>query len=105
MKEGHTCYRPRRKGERKRKSVRGCIIGHDIAVLHLVVVNKGENDIEGLTDEPRAKRLGPKRVTKIRKLFGLEAPKKTETGIEPKADEVRHFVIRREITKEGQKSR
>merc|ERR1712028_315512 len=34
-KKGHKAYRPRRAGERKRKSVRGCIVGQDIAVLNL----------------------------------------------------------------------
>ena len=28
-------YRPRRTGERKRKSVRGCIVGSDLSVLNL----------------------------------------------------------------------
>lgn len=27
LKKGMSCYRPRRSGERKRKSVRGCIVG------------------------------------------------------------------------------
>jgi len=40
LAEGTTCFRPRRKGERRRKSVRGCIVGPDISVVHLVVVKK-----------------------------------------------------------------
>jgi small subunit ribosomal protein S6e len=43
--EGHSCYRPRRTGERKRKSVRGCIVGMDLSVLALSIVKKGDNDI------------------------------------------------------------
>lgn len=35
-------YRPRRKGERKRKSVRGCIVDSNLTVLNLVIVKKGE---------------------------------------------------------------
>lgn len=31
----------RKTGERRRKSVRGCIIGQDISVLNLVIVKKG----------------------------------------------------------------
>lgn len=69
MGEGHSCYRPRRKGERKRKSVRGCIVGADLSVLSLVVVRQGEQHIPGLTDNTVPKRLGPKRANKIRKLF------------------------------------
>jgi len=93
--DGHSCYRPRRTGERKRKSVRGCIVGPDIAVLSLVVVKQGEQGIPGLTENVLPKRLGPKRATKIRKFFNLS-----------KEDDVRKFVIRREVTskkKEGAK--
>jgi len=91
LAEGTTCYRPRRKGERKRKSVRGCIVGADIAVVHLVIVKKGDEEVEGLTDKYIPRRLGPKRASKIRKLFNLS-----------KEDDVRKYVIRREITpKEG----
>ena len=68
---GHSCYRPRRTGERKRKSVRGCIVAMDLAVLALSVMKQGEEEIPGLTDKVLPKRLGPKRATKIRKFFGL----------------------------------
>eukprot|EP00606_Chrysophyceae_sp_TOSAG23-5_P000194 GSChrysophyteH2.ASY1.ANO1.491.1 assembled CDS len=71
LKEGNSCYRARREGERKRKSVRGCIVGPDISVINLVVKKKGDADIEGLTDSSTPKRLGPKRANKIRKLFNL----------------------------------
>lgn len=43
-----SCFRPRREGHKKRKSIRGCIIGQDIAVLSLSVVKKGEKEIPGL---------------------------------------------------------
>ena len=36
-------YRPRRKGTRKRKSVRGCITSSDLAVMQLVVTKKGDD--------------------------------------------------------------
>jgi small subunit ribosomal protein S6e len=42
-----------------------------LAVLSLVVVKQGENEVAGLTDVTHPKRLGPKRATKIRKFFGL----------------------------------
>jgi len=95
LSEGHSCYRIRRTGERKRKSVRGCIVGADIAVLSLVIVKQGDNPVPGLTENVLPKRLGPKRATKIRKFFNLT-----------KEDDVRKFVIRREVTskkKEGAK--
>merc|ERR1712072_1327182 len=86
LSAGHSCYRPRKTGERKRKSVRGCIVAMDLAVLALAVVKQGDNDIPGLTDTVHPKRLGPKRATKIRRFFGLS-----------KEDDVRKFVIRREV--------
>jgi len=88
---GNSCFRPRRTGERRRKSVRGCIVGSDIGVLSLVIVKKGAEDLPGLTDREVPRRLGPKRASKIRKLFNLK-----------KEDDVRKYVIRRELpTKEG----
>jgi small subunit ribosomal protein S6e len=95
LSDGHSCYRIRRTGERKRKSVRGCIVGPDIAVLSLVIVKKGDNEIPGLTENTLPKRLGPKRATKIRRFFNLN-----------KKDDVRKYVIRRSVTsakKEGAK--
>ena len=50
-------------------------------------VKKGDGEIPGLTDKSEPKRLGPKRATKIRRFFGLS-----------KEDDVRRFVIRREVT-------
>jgi len=75
-----------RKGERYRKSCRGCIISHQIAVLHMIIVKKGDEEIAGLTDNQIPRRLGPKRASKIRKLFALA-----------KEDDVRKYVIRREL--------
>merc|ERR1719439_194080 len=87
LKKGSKCYRQRRTGEMKRKSVRGCIVSHDLSVLNLVVVKKGDATIPGLTDTEKPIRLGPKRVSKIRKLFNLD-----------EGDDVRKFVVRRKIT-------
>jgi small subunit ribosomal protein S6e len=72
LSAGHSCYRPRRTGERKRKSVRGCIVSSDLSVLNLVIVKKGDNELPGLTDQDKPSRLGPKRASKIRKLFVRE---------------------------------
>merc|ERR1712217_633119 len=88
FKKGMSCYRERRNGCRKRKSVRGCVVGPDLAVLSLVIAKKGKEEIPGLTDDQRPRRLGPKRASNIRKLFNLE-----------KKDDVRHFVVRREAGK------
>merc|ERR1711879_335098 len=53
----------------------------------------GAEEIPGLTDDNKPRRLGPKRASNIRKLFNLE-----------KKDDVRQFVVRRE-TKEGGKKK
>merc|ERR1712141_318262 len=91
MGKGHSTYRPRKTGERKRKSVRGCIVDSNLSVLNLVIVKKGDNDIPGLTDRVVPRRLGPKRAGKIRKLFNLQ-----------KEDDVTQYIIRRPVpTKEG----
>ena len=72
LSKGKSCYRPRRKGERKRKSVRGCIVGSDLSVMNLAITQQVEAGIEGLTDGQVPARLGPKRANKIRKFFKLE---------------------------------
>merc|ERR1712054_479455 len=92
MRKGSKCYRQRRTGEMKRKSVRGCIVSQDLSVLNLVLVKKGEADVPGLTDDQKPIRLGPKRASKLRKLFNLTAE-----------DDVRKFVVRRSITTKGGK--
>ncbi|XP_035723137.1 40S ribosomal protein S6-like isoform X2 [Vespa mandarinia] len=94
LSKGHSCYRPRRDGERKRKSVRGCIVDANLSVLALVIAKKGEQEIPGLTDTQVPRRLGPKRASKIRKLFNLS-----------KEDDVRQFVVKRPVQKEGKKER
>lgn len=92
FRTGMKCFRPRRTGEKKRKSVRGAIVGPDLSVLNLVLVKKGDQDVPGLTDSKGSRRLGPKRASKIRRLFNLA----------PEAD-VCPYVVRREI--EGRKKK
>jgi len=94
FKDGMPCFRLRRRGQAKRKSVRGCIVGPDLSVLSLVISKKGEADIPGLTDSDKPRRLGPKRAGKIRKLFNL-----TE-----KEDDVRKYVIHRKLTDKKSKA-
>merc|ERR1712055_1184469 len=95
LKKGTTCYRPRKDGERKRKSVRGCIVDGNLSVLNMAVIKKGEAEIPGLTDNTIPRRLGPKRASKIRKLFNLS-----------KEDNVCQYVIKRPLpAKEGKKQK
>jgi len=90
----HKCYRPRRKGERKRKSVRGCVVDANLSVLACVITKRGEQDIDGLTNKTIPRRLGPKRANHIRKLFNLS-----------KEDDVRKYAVKRPLTKESKKPR
>jgi small subunit ribosomal protein S6e len=92
LKKGQSGYAPSRTGERKRKSVRGCIVNHGLSILNFVIARKGEGEIEGLTDKQIPRRLGPKRASKIRSLFNLQSN-----------DPVTQYVIRREIKKDGKK--
>lgn len=86
FRTGMKCFRPRRAGERKRKSVRGAIVGPDLSVLNLVMVRQGPADVPGLTGGEKPRRLGPKRASNIRKLFDLG-----------RDADVRKYVVRRKI--------
>lgn len=69
----------------------------DLSVLNLVIVKKGVSDLPGLTDTEKPRMRGPKRASKIRKLFNLG-----------KEDDVRKYVntYRRTFTnKKGKKIR
>jgi small subunit ribosomal protein S6e len=92
MKARTQSYRPKRTGERKRKSVRGCICGPDLCVIALKVLEKGPGEVAGLTDQERERRLGPKRAGKIRKQYALR-----------RQDDLTKYVVRREV-KSGDKT-
>jgi small subunit ribosomal protein S6e len=51
-------------------------------------MKKGDAEIPGITDGDKPRRLGPKRASTIRKTFALR-----------KTDDVRKYVVRREIKK------
>ncbi|CAD7682132.1 unnamed protein product [Nyctereutes procyonoides] len=80
LSKGHSFYRPRRTGERKSKSVRGCI-----------------KDILGLTDTTVPRRLGPKRASRIRKLFNLSKEDDVCQYVKPrtKAPKIQRLVTPR----------
>jgi small subunit ribosomal protein S6e len=102
LRLGGTTFKPRRTGERKRKSVRGCITGPDLAVIALRVVVKGEQELEGkkkdqpvvITGKDHANRLGKKRRNRIIKFYALD-----------KKDDITKYVVRRtyeKTNKEGE---
>ncbi|KAK7816757.1 hypothetical protein U0070_009282, partial [Myodes glareolus] len=47
----HSCYRARRTGERKHRSVCGRIVDAMLSALNLVIIQQEEKDIPGLTDQ------------------------------------------------------
>lgn len=94
LKKGSPCYRGHRDGERRRKSVRGSIVGPDMSVLSLQIVKKGDGELPGLTDKVFPIKFGPKRASKIRKLFNLS-----------KSDDVTKYVIRRKKIKKGKEGK
>ncbi|KAH7423230.1 hypothetical protein KP509_12G045400 [Ceratopteris richardii] len=98
FKGGTSCFRGygRRKGEQRRKSVRGCIVSPDLSILNLVIVKQGEQHLSGLTDTEKPRMRGPKRAGKIRKLFNLS-----------RDDDVRKYVntYRRTFTSSTDKKR
>jgi small subunit ribosomal protein S6e len=74
---------------RRRRSIRGCICGPDLAVIALRVIKKGDKDIDKVTNVERPNRLGKKRAQNIRSFFNLDKKK----------DDVREYVNHRKITK------
>ncbi|KAK7412360.1 hypothetical protein VNO78_03815 [Psophocarpus tetragonolobus] len=91
VEDGTPCFRGcgRRNGERRGKSIRGSIVSPDLSVLNLVIVKKGENDLPGLTDLEKPRLRGPKRASKIRKLFDLS---KEDDGKRSKAPKIQRLV-------------
>ena len=70
------CFHPRKKGERRRKTVRGNMISEDIVQINCKVVKKGEKSLE---------ELFPKKEKPEEK----KAPEKVEEKPEEKGEEVK----------------
>lgn len=62
----------------------------NMVLIYIRLYIVGEKDIPGLTDNTDPRRLGPKRASRIRKLFNLS-----------KEDDVRQYVVRKPLSKEG----
>lgn len=98
LSPGAAGYRAKRTGERKRKSVRGCIVGPDIKSLSVTIAKKGEQQIPGLTDTTVPRRLGPKRANNIRKLYGIEKQ-------EGKDQSITTALVKKNVTRRTFKSK
>ncbi len=95
MRKSRTGIHPHSsKDQRIRRTAMGCIVSDRIVSLCLTIVKHGNLPIQGIdscnhikigvTNTTRPKQLGPKRATKIRKLFDLD-----------KFDDVRKYVVRK----------
>ncbi|CAM9572033.1 unnamed protein product [Rangifer tarandus platyrhynchus] len=79
LSKGHSCYRPRRTGERKRKSVRGCIVDANLSVLNLVIRTKKNKEEAAEYAKLLAKRMKEakekrqEQIAKRRRLSSLRA--------------------------------
>uniref|UniRef100_A0A2I3G7X6 40S ribosomal protein S6 n=1 Tax=Nomascus leucogenys TaxID=61853 RepID=A0A2I3G7X6_NOMLE len=79
---------------KRHSSARGCTVDANLSILNLVIVKKGETDIPGLTDTMVPCGIGPKRASRICKLFSLSED-----------DDVHQCVVRKRLNKEGKKYR
>merc|ERR1712038_745438 len=93
FKKKGSLFNPKRTGYRRRRSVRGCITGPDLAVISLKIMKKGDAEIEGCTDKEVPNRLFKKRKNKICAVFGLDKKK----------DNVCRYIVTREV-KRGDKT-
>ena len=98
----------KREGTPFKKSVRGCIIGHEMSAIQVILVVKGDKEIEGLTDTELPRKLGPKRANNIRRLFNLPShasnkKKEKEDRVSVDPGVVCKFVVRRLAKTTGEK--
>lgn len=89
---GHSCYRYRRSGESKPKSVQGCSVAADLSAHNLVSVKKAEG--YSLADSIVPHHLLPTRASRICKLFNLSAE-----------DDAHQYSVRKPVNKEGETPR
>uniref|UniRef100_A0A2K6S6B3 40S ribosomal protein S6 n=1 Tax=Saimiri boliviensis boliviensis TaxID=39432 RepID=A0A2K6S6B3_SAIBB len=76
LSKGHSCYRPRRTGERKRKSVRGCIVDANLTsrICKLFNLSK-KGDVRQYVVKKPLNKEGKKPRTKAPKIQRLLPPR------------------------------
>ncbi|KAB1255433.1 40S ribosomal protein S6 [Camelus dromedarius] len=92
LSKGHSYYRPRRTGERKRKSVRGCIVDANLSVLNLVTVKK--DDVCQYVVRKPLNREGKKPRTKAPKIQRVVTPRVLQ-------HKHQRIALKRQCTKEN----
>ncbi len=99
LAKGSVGYFCRRSGTRKRKHIRGCILGREISSINLILIKKGEKELKGLTDTKANLRLGPKRANKIRKMFNIPRHSNNIGVAEPKKITVNNIDVCRVVVR------
>ncbi|KAF3814214.1 hypothetical protein GH733_017830 [Mirounga leonina] len=90
LSEGRSCYRPRRTGERKCKSVRGCTVDVNLSVLNLVI---------------RRRIFLDSLILLCLFAWGPKEPAESANFSISKEDDVCQYVVRKPLNKEGKKPR
>lgn len=72
LSRGDIGYRCRRRGVRRRKTVRGSVVSNETQVINVILVRPAEGKvIEGLTDVIKEKTHLPKKDNKLRTMFSI----------------------------------
>jgi small subunit ribosomal protein S6e len=74
-----------KKGERRRKSVRGCIVSPEIGLLNVSIIKEGK-EIPGLSNDKKKNAFLSKRASKIRKFYALT-----------KEDDLKKYIVKESI--------
>jgi len=61
---GPPCFHPRKKGERRRKTVRGNVIGEDIVQINCKIIKKGAKPIEEILGKKEEEKTEQKEESK-----------------------------------------
>lgn len=72
------CFRPRKKGQRKRKTVRGDTISPDIVQINTKIVKKGEKSLDELIPKKPKEKVEEAKVEKPKKGVEEKAKKEVE---------------------------
>ncbi|EDW39466.1 GL17130 [Drosophila persimilis] len=104
LKDGQPCYRARRDGERRRKSVRGCIVNSNISVLALRASKIRKLFNLSKDDDVRRYVVRRQLPAKENKKATSKAPKIQRLITPAKLQRRRHFIAERKARKTKEKA-
>ncbi|KAF7700643.1 40S ribosomal protein S6 [Cucumispora dikerogammari] len=93
LKAGDIGFRPKRKGMKKRKTVRGTIVSDEITMLNVSLIEQNDIEICGLTDKEVPVTRWPKRINKLKDR--LEIPRSQKVTPEEIQEIVKKLVLER----------